>query len=208
VADGTPPHVLEAGLAGGVRRWEVSSAAGAAALGAALASAPAEAKAGLALTARIPAPASPDAALAAVDALLAGAGVGKLTLLLIEWGPGAGDAAALAAAWAAAGAVAAAGKADALGLADAGLADVEGLLAAAAAAEGGAGPAALPRPAALQVEAHPALPQRKLSGVCRRLGVALLAASPLAGGAASLLDHPAVEAVAAEAGRTPAQVRR
>ena len=32
------------------------------------------------------------------------------------------------------------------------------------------------------------------------------AAAPLADGAASLLDHPVVESVAAEAGRTPAQV--
>ena len=222
VGGDTPAEAIEAGLGAGVARWEVRSEAAAARFGAALASAPPPpgGVAGLALTARIPAPASPDAALAAVDAILAAAGVGALALLLIEWGPppdpggpprpGPG----LLLAWAAAGAVVAAGKAAALGLADAGLADVDAVLAAATAA-GGAGAAAAaaagrahppPPLAALQVEAHPALPQRKLAGVCRRLGVALLAAAPLAGGAASLLDHPVVESVAAEAGRTPAQV--
>ena len=222
VGGDTPAEAIEAGLGAGVARWEVRSEAAAARFGAALASAPPPpgGVAGLALTARIPAPASPDAALAAVDAILAAAGVGALALLLIEWGPppdpggpprpGPG----LLPAWAAAGAVVAAGKAAALGLADAGLADVEAVLAAAkeaggagAAAAAAAGRAPPPPPlAALQVEAHPALPQRKLAGVCRRLGVALLAAAPLAGGAASLLDHPVVESVAAEAGRTPAQV--
>lgn len=222
VGGDTPAEAIEAGLGAGVARWEVRSEAAAARFGAALASAPPPpgGVAGLALTARIPAPASPDAALAAVDAILAAAGVGALALLLIEWGPppdpggpprpGPG----LLPAWAAAGAVVAAGKAAALGLADAGLADVEAVLAAAkeaggagAAAAAAAGRAHPPPPlAALQVEAHPALPQRKLAGVCRRLGVALLAAAPLAGGAASLLDHPVVESVAAEAGRTPAQV--
>jgi hypothetical protein len=222
VGGDTPAEAIEAGLGAGVARWEVRSEAAAARFGAALASAPPPpgGVAGLALTARIPAPASPEAALAAVDAILAAAGVGALALLLIEWGPppapggpprpGPG----LLPAWAAAGAVVAAGKAAALGLADAGLADVEAVLAAAkeaggagAAAAAAAGRAPPPPPlAALQVEAHPALPQRKLAGVCRRLGVALLAAAPLAGGAASLLDHPVVESVAAEAGRTPAQV--
>ena len=222
VGGDTPAEAIEAGLGAGVARWEVRSEAAAARFGAALASAPPPpgGVAGLALTARIPAPASPDAALAAVDAILAAAGVGALALLLIEWGPppdpggpprpGPG----LLPAWAAAGAVVAAGKAAALGLADAGLADVEAVLAAAkeaggagAAAAAAAGRAPPPPPlAALQVEAHPALPQPKLAGVCRRLGVALLAAAPLAGGAASLLDHPVVESVAAEAGRTPAQV--
>ena len=149
VGGDTPAEAIEAGLGAGVARWEVRSEAAAARFGAALASAPPPpgGVAGLALTARIPAPASPDAALAAVDAILAAAGVGALALLLIEWGPppdpggpprpGPG----LLPAWAAAGAVVAAGKAAALGLADAGLADVEAVLAAAKEA-GGAGAAA------------------------------------------------------------------
>ena len=56
VVDDTPPAAVEAGLAAGVRRWEVATPAAAARLGAALATATADAKAGLALTARIPPP--------------------------------------------------------------------------------------------------------------------------------------------------------
>ena len=71
-------------------------------------------------------------------------------------------------------------------------------------------------PAVLQVELHPLLAQAKLLRFCREAGIAVTAFSPLgapsyvplgmATAADSLLGHPAVVAIAAELGRTPAQV--
>ena len=71
-------------------------------------------------------------------------------------------------------------------------------------------------PAVLQVELHPLLAQEKLLRFCREEGIAVTAFSPLgapsyvplgmATDADSLLVHPAVTAVAAAVGRTPAQV--
>lgn len=59
-------------------------------------------------------------------------------------------------------------------------------------------------PAVNQVELHPLLPQRELREVHASLGVATEAWSPL--GQGSLLEHPAVTALAAAHGKTPAQV--
>lgn len=62
------------------------------------------------------------------------------------------------------------------------------------------------RPVVLQVELHPLLAQRKLVGVCARKGVVCVGYSPLGHSTQDLLTHPEVVAVAAEAGKTPAQV--
>lgn len=59
-------------------------------------------------------------------------------------------------------------------------------------------------PAVNQVELHPALQQRPVSEADSRLGVVTEAWSPLAQGA--VLADPAVTAIAARLGRTPAQV--
>jgi diketogulonate reductase-like aldo/keto reductase len=60
------------------------------------------------------------------------------------------------------------------------------------------------KPSANQIEVHPFLQQREVRAWCRAQGVVVEAYSPLAKG--RRLDHPAVRAVAAELGRTPAQV--
>ena len=121
----------------------------------------------------------------------------------------------------------------ALGLANAGLADVEGLLSLAAGETSSARspppppptaapsppPSPPPRPAALAVELHPLLPQRKLVGVCRRKGVAMIALNPAGGdgreGAGAgccsntkaLLESSAVVAAAAAENKSPREVR-
>ncbi|MFO0691987.1 MAG: aldo/keto reductase [Polyangiales bacterium] len=59
-------------------------------------------------------------------------------------------------------------------------------------------------PTVNQVEASPFLQQRELRALCARHGIVVEAYSPLTKG--MRLDHPAVRAVAAELGRTPAQV--
>jgi 2,5-diketo-D-gluconate reductase B len=58
--------------------------------------------------------------------------------------------------------------------------------------------------AALQVEFHVMLDQSKLLGLCRAAGMALTAYSPIAKG--TNLDQPALKAIAAKHGATPAQV--
>jgi len=72
------------------------------------------------------------------------------------------------------------------------------------------------QPSVLQVELHPLLVQEKLLRFCRETGVAVTAFSPLGApsyvplGMAtdddSLLGHPVILGVAADVGRTPAQV--
>lgn len=66
------------------------------------------------------------------------------------------------------------------------------------------------KPCINQVELHPLLAQRKLVGTCLRKGVVCVGYSPLgsqrAPGNAEVLGHPVVAQVAAEAGKTPAQV--
>lgn len=63
------------------------------------------------------------------------------------------------------------------------------------------------KPVVNQVELHPLLAQRKLVGVCLRKGVHSVAYSPLGHRKDNeLMTHPAVLEVAAEAGKSPAQV--
>lgn len=62
------------------------------------------------------------------------------------------------------------------------------------------------KPLVNECELHPLLSQRKLVGVCRRYGLALTAHTPLAGGDARLLEHPAVKQVVASSGRTAEEI--
>lgn len=72
------------------------------------------------------------------------------------------------------------------------------------------------QPSVLQVEMHPLLAQEKLLRYCRETDVAVTAFSPLgapsyvplgmATAADSLLEHPVILGIAADVGRTPAQV--
>jgi 2,5-diketo-D-gluconate reductase A len=59
-------------------------------------------------------------------------------------------------------------------------------------------------PAVNQIELHPRFPQKELREVHAQRGIATEAWAPL--GRGELLTHPMVTAVAAECGRTPAQV--
>ncbi|MGJ9423641.1 aldo/keto reductase [Aeromicrobium sp. CF3.5] len=59
-------------------------------------------------------------------------------------------------------------------------------------------------PAVNQIEVHPYLAQDELREVCRELGIAVEAWSPIAQGA--VLDDPALGGVASEVDRSPAQV--
>jgi aldehyde reductase len=63
------------------------------------------------------------------------------------------------------------------------------------------------KPAAIQVEAHPYLPETELLEFCRENGIVLLAFAPLGHGMRpGLLDDPVISAIAARVGQTPAQV--
>jgi alcohol dehydrogenase (NADP+) len=63
------------------------------------------------------------------------------------------------------------------------------------------------KPAVVQVEAHPHLPETELLDFCRSNGVVLLAFAPLGHGMRpGLLDDAVICAVAARVGKTPAQV--
>jgi alcohol dehydrogenase (NADP+) len=63
------------------------------------------------------------------------------------------------------------------------------------------------RPAVIQVEAHPYLPQWELLEYCRQHGVVMLAFAPLGHGLEPrLLDDPVVADIARRVGKTPAQV--
>jgi aldehyde reductase len=63
------------------------------------------------------------------------------------------------------------------------------------------------KPAVVQVEAHPYLPETELLDFCREKGIVLLAFAPLGHGISpGPLEDPAVLAVAARVGKTPAQV--
>jgi alcohol dehydrogenase (NADP+) len=67
--------------------------------------------------------------------------------------------------------------------------------------------AATIKPAVVQVEAHPYLPQTELLDFCRQNGVVLLAFAPLGHGITpGPLEDPIVLEVAARVGKTPAQV--
>ena len=63
------------------------------------------------------------------------------------------------------------------------------------------------KPAVVQVEAHPYLPETELLEFCKQNGVVLLAFAPLGHGMRpGPLEDPVISAVAARVGKTPAQV--
>jgi alcohol dehydrogenase (NADP+) len=63
------------------------------------------------------------------------------------------------------------------------------------------------KPAVVQVEAHPYLPETELLEFCKEKGIVLLAFAPLGHGIRpGPLEDPIISAIAARVGRTPAQV--
>jgi alcohol dehydrogenase (NADP+) len=63
------------------------------------------------------------------------------------------------------------------------------------------------KPAVVQVEAHPYLPETELLEFCKEKGIVLLAFAPLGHGARpGPLEDPIVSAIAVRVGKTPAQV--
>lgn len=88
------------------------------------------------------------------------------------------------------------GKCHAIGLSDIGLDELVSLYESASI-----------KPAVVQVEAHPYLPETELLEFCREKGIILLAFAPLGHGIKpGPLEDPTVLAIAARLGRTPAQV--
>jgi alcohol dehydrogenase (NADP+) len=63
------------------------------------------------------------------------------------------------------------------------------------------------KPAVVQVESHPYLPEPELLEFCKAKGIVFLAFAPLGHGMKpGLLENPVISAVAARVGKTPAQV--
>ncbi len=63
------------------------------------------------------------------------------------------------------------------------------------------------KPAVVQVESHPYLPETELLEYCKQSGIVLLAFAPLGHGMKpGLLEDPVIVAIAARVGKTPAQV--
>ena len=63
------------------------------------------------------------------------------------------------------------------------------------------------KPAVVQVESHPYLPETELLEFCKEKGIVLLAFAPLGHGARpGPVDHPVILTIAAQTGKTPAQV--
>jgi alcohol dehydrogenase (NADP+) len=63
------------------------------------------------------------------------------------------------------------------------------------------------KPAVVQVESHPYLPETELLEFCKRTGIIFLAFAPLGHGMKpGLLEDPVISAIAARVGKTPAQV--
>jgi aldehyde reductase len=63
------------------------------------------------------------------------------------------------------------------------------------------------KPAVVQVEAHPYLPEAELLKFCKEKGIVLLAFAPLGHGMhPGLLEDPVILTIAARVGKTPAQV--
>ena len=88
------------------------------------------------------------------------------------------------------------GKCRAIGLSDVGLDDVKPIY-----------EAARIKPAVVQVESHPYLPETELLEYCKEKGIVLLAFAPLGHGMKpGLLEDPVISAIAARVGRTAAQV--
>jgi alcohol dehydrogenase (NADP+) len=63
------------------------------------------------------------------------------------------------------------------------------------------------KPAVIQVESHPYLPETELLQFCKEKGIVFLAFAPLGHGMRpGLLEDPVISAIAARVGKTPAQV--
>ena len=63
------------------------------------------------------------------------------------------------------------------------------------------------KPAVIQVESHPYLPETELLEFCKQKGIVLLAFAPLGHGMKpGLLEDPVISSIAARVGKTPAQV--
>ena len=63
------------------------------------------------------------------------------------------------------------------------------------------------KPAAVQVESHPYLPETELLEFCKEKGIVFLAFAPLGHGMKpGLLEDPVITAIATQVGKTPAQV--
>ena len=88
------------------------------------------------------------------------------------------------------------GRCGAIGLSDVGLPKLKEIFAAARI-----------KPAVVQVECHPYLPEWELLDFCREHGIVLLAFAPLGHGMEPrITDDPVIQAIAQQLGRTPAQV--
>jgi alcohol dehydrogenase (NADP+) len=88
------------------------------------------------------------------------------------------------------------GKLKAIGLSDVSLEQVEEVVASATV-----------KPAVVQVESHPYLPQTELLEFCNRNGIVMLAFAPLGHGMKpGVLEDPVVVAIAKRVNQTPAQV--
>jgi len=88
------------------------------------------------------------------------------------------------------------GKCRAIGLSDVGLNELKPIY-----------DAARIKPAVVQVESHPYLPETELLEYCKQKGVVFLAFAPLGHGMTpGLLEDPVISAIAARVGKTPAQV--
>ena len=88
------------------------------------------------------------------------------------------------------------GKCRAIGLSDIGLDELKPIY-----------ESARIKPAVVQVESHPYLPETELLGFCQEKGIVLLAFAPLGHGMKpGLLEDPVITAIAARVGKTPAQV--
>jgi aldehyde reductase len=88
------------------------------------------------------------------------------------------------------------GKCRAIGLSDVGLSEVVPLY-----------ESAKIKPAAVQVESHPYLPETELLEFCKQNGIVFLAFAPLGHGQKpGPLDDPVITAIAARTGKTPGQV--
>jgi alcohol dehydrogenase (NADP+) len=88
------------------------------------------------------------------------------------------------------------GKCRAIGLSDVSLDDVKPIY-----------QAARIKPAVVQVESHPYLPETELLEYCKAKGIVLLAFAPLGHGMKpGLLEDPVISAIAARVGKTAAQV--
>jgi len=63
------------------------------------------------------------------------------------------------------------------------------------------------KPAVVQVESHPYLPETELLELCKKNGIVLLAFAPLGHGMKpGLLEDPVISGIASRVGKTPAQV--